>query len=74
MTKIELRILDDTGKLLEKREKIIDIGSGSLSEIKQAVQSYEQSEMKQITSRLLLCEQAKFIAKNVTSGEKKLEM
>lgn len=73
MAKIELRILDDNGKLLEKRVQEISIGNGSLSEIEQAVQKYEQSEMKQITRRLLEEEQAKFIANSLSSGEKKLK-
>ncbi|MEM6404711.1 MAG: hypothetical protein AAF757_31545 [Cyanobacteria bacterium P01_D01_bin.116] len=71
MAKIELRILDDKGNLLEKRLQELDIGSGSLSEIEQAVQAYEQSEMKQITRCLLEEEQSKFIKSDLTSGEKK---
>lgn len=73
MAKIELRILDDKGNLLESRIQEIEIGSGSLLEIERAVQAYEQSEMKQITRCLLEEEQSKFIKSNLTSGEKKIE-
>ena len=61
MAKIELRILDDQGKLLEKREQEVEIGTGSLQEIEQSVQKYEQSEMKHITRCLLQEEQSKFV-------------
>ena len=62
MAKIKLVLLDDEGKILQERVQKVELGGGSFNEIEQAVEDYQQKEMKELTKILLEEEQKKFIS------------
>lgn len=62
MAQIKLSIVDDHGERIgSEREYLLEVGSGTLAEIEQAVEQFRQKALPQIERELLEASQKKVV-------------
>ena len=68
MKRVEIRVRDESGKVLSEQELALELGSGRFDEIEQALEGLRRKALKQLEAELFQQEQRRFIEEAKKGG------